>query len=408
MGNKRSPTLWFGMLIALAVISVITPVRTRQARAQGPVWDLAINTVEVIGFEEDGRVAVLFVEVANLGLEDVPPSTLAVYVEGAEEIIAFMPIEALGPESTQGVEVWLELPEGWGGTERSFAAEADANNDIQEDFEDNNFASTGPVEIPGAIEPPPQPEPTEPRDEPAPMPGPEPQPYSGGVPLRLLVLLLIGGGLGGVAAIAATLTIRHTIKIRRRKEWQQKAKKEKVPDTCQPPQHYCEVETEIELKMLNVTEIDLAVTDARTGNRKTKKVKGNIPRILNQATRVRLKHETPEQLGQWINELASETAGEAAALVYQQASVCHLSMGIHLEGIEVTSTFRLYRCVKKGQSSQWKQIDLWKDKRKEQRDEPLAMFNSIGPEDTTLNKQIADGLKEPFRKFIADYQVTIT
>jgi hypothetical protein len=408
MRNKRSPIALSGAMIVLAAISVILPVGLRPAQAQGPYWDLVINSVEVVGFEEEGRIAVLFVEVANRGLEDVPPSTLAVYVEGAEDIIAFVPVEALGPESAQGVEVRLELPENWGGTERAFAAEADVYNDVQEDFEDNNFASTGPVEIPGREEPPPEPtEPQEePRPEPTPVPGPEP--YTGGSPSRLLVLLLIGGGLGGMAAVAAALTIRYTIRIRRRKEWQQKAKTEKVPDTCQPPQYYCEVETEIELKMLNVTEVDLAVTDAGTGSRKTKKVRGDIPKILNRATRVRLKHETPEQLGHWINELASGTAGEAAALVYQQSTVCHLSMGIHLEGIEVTSTFRLYRCVRKGKSGQWKKIDLWKDRRKEQRDEPLAMFNSISPDDTTLERQIADGLKEPFRKFIADYQVTIT
>jgi len=144
MGHKRSLTLWFGILIAVAIISVITPAGIRRANAQGPYWDLVVNTVEVIGFEEEGRVAVLFVEVANLGLEDVPPSTLAVYVEGAEDIIAFVPIDALGPERAQEVEVRLELPEDWGGSERSFAAEADVHNEIQEDFEDNNFASSGP------------------------------------------------------------------------------------------------------------------------------------------------------------------------------------------------------------------------------------------------------------------------
>ena len=133
--------LAFAPLVALAAMPV--------AQDEFPP-DLAVLSADEWDFEEDGRVLVLYVEVANLGAAGSPESVVRVFAW--EEFDAGVP--PLGYEERTVVEVWLPIPLELAGTTQEFYLEVDPDGRVPDYEPDNNGYTTPPITLPGQQEKP--------------------------------------------------------------------------------------------------------------------------------------------------------------------------------------------------------------------------------------------------------------
>lgn len=215
------------------------PEPTPPSIQEGP--DLAIFSSDY-WFEDDGRVLVLFVEIANQG-NTVAPETL-VYVRDIDHdwLHEYRSVQASDPDETIPVEIWLDIPEELHGTTHTFRVEVDPEDSVREIDEENNEAMI-PIEEP-------------PEDE-----------------LPLLEVVVTLGAIGGII-----FTIRRIIEIRHRNEWQEKAKEEEPPETCQHCDRYCrKIELELEPALRKITYLSFgAYAPVSREQSKERQVKGEL------------------------------------------------------------------------------------------------------------------------------------
>ncbi|MFZ2071781.1 MAG: CARDB domain-containing protein [Halobacteriota archaeon] len=125
---------------------ILSPVVTpRPAPEEGP--DLIISSADH-WFEDDDRVLVLLVEIANQG-NTWAPGTM-VYAGDPDYGLPgrTSPVPGLDPDETTTVEVWIEIPEEERGRTHTLLVEVDPEAHITELDEENNIARTPEIFIP--------------------------------------------------------------------------------------------------------------------------------------------------------------------------------------------------------------------------------------------------------------------
>jgi hypothetical protein len=112
--------------------------------------DLTVVSADEWSFEEDGRVLVLFVEVANFGGTSSPETVVRVFAW--EEFEGGVP--SLQPEESAWVEVFMPIPPELAGTTQEFELVVDPDEQIVDFERENNGYLTPPIELPGLPEEP--------------------------------------------------------------------------------------------------------------------------------------------------------------------------------------------------------------------------------------------------------------
>ena len=80
-----------------------------------------------------------------------------------------------------------------------------------------------------------------------------------------------------------------------------------------------------------------------------------------------------------------------------------LAVSAHLEGIEVTSTFTLYRCVGTPPRTSWKKIARWEVRKQQERDDLVIMLPGKSREDTSLSILLPSEIFPQLRDYIERY-----
>ncbi len=338
--------------------------------------DLTISSADY-WFEDDGRVLVLFVEIANQG-NAVAPETL-VYAGGVEHdwLYEYSSVQALDHDEAIPVEIWLDIPEELRGTTRTFRVEVDPEDAVREIDEENNEAMIPRIPLP-LLEEAPIEEP--PEDE-----------------LPLLEVFVTLGVVGGII-----FTIRRTIKIRHRNEWQEKAKEEEPPETCQPCTRYCR-KTELELKpaLRKITHLSFGASVPVSGAQgKERQVKGELVDGLNKAVMAHRRGEKPEKLQEQVAPLAHTLLQQIREWLRGESAPRDVFVTGHLEGGKVTCQFFLYHCKRRGTVNVWEEEAKWKATVKDERDEFVGILKGMEPSKLGIPEQAAPGLTRLLIQFI--------
>lgn len=327
--------------------------------------DLSILSADY-WFEDDGKVLVLFVEIANKG-NTVAPATL-VYIRDIEHdwLYEYSSVQATDPDETIPVEIWLDIPEELRGTTRTFRVEVDPEDAVREMDEGNNEAEI-PIKVPLNSE------------------------------LPLLRVFVTLGAIGGIV-----FTFRRIIEIRSRNKWQEKAKEGEPPETCQVYTHYCrKVELKLEPALRKITHLSFGGYTPVSGEQsKERQVKGELVDGLNKAVIAYRRRDNPEKLQEQVAPLAHTLLKLIMEWLRGESAPRDIFVTGHLEGSKVTCQFMLYHCKRKGTVNVWEEIAKWKAKIKDEHDEFLGTLRDMEPTEQGIAEQEASDLTRLLIQFI--------
>ncbi len=410
MCRLRTPICW---LIILTLAALLTPIPARAQQPTGP--DLAAEeiAIEALPPESGGVFVIITVRVVNLGAVATSPTDVeaGLAMESSPQARTRADLPRLAPGEEFIANLRLEVLPHWAGRELIFFAEADPDRRINDVRRQNNVIFSEPVLIP-------EPEGTgddtqPPTEEPPPEPtGEEPPPAqpievdtrpANRRSLALLVALIGAAGAVGMGALA--LIVRSAALGAERRAWQARAREEPPPDSCPPPQRYCQVEHEVDLKPMRITAISLETREPEVGTvRRRDFLQGALPEALQAAIAARRsRREHPQQIEARITALAHDLAGALSRFVRSERGPCDVEVRAHLEGIEVTSTFTLYRCQARGGKRGWKQVAQWSARKQQQRDDSILTLLALDPAMTSLERRLEDTLVGLLSQFVVRY-----
>lgn len=349
-----------------------------------PAPDLLIRSLTVDGFEEGSLIVILGADIVNRGGAESPETEVLVANEIDPTLQARGVVEPLLPGGETYIQVALELPDAWRGAQVRFFAQIDPDNRVDEADEGNNFTISSLIDLPAEGGPP--------SEEGAATNG---------------SLLLLGGiaAVVGLAVMgAAALVIRNTVRSGQRRRWEQQAQEGKPPESCTLPQHYVEVENEVEIRRMKVSQVDLVSSAVGSQQpRRRHSLKGRLADEMDAAIRARRLREHPERLTVRVETLAMNLAPALADFVRREADPCDLLVSVHLEGIEVTSTFTLYRCVTRGGQNRWRKTASWKVHKQQARDDAVIYLTGLDPKDAAIPQWLPGVIAGPLREYIERY-----
>lgn len=294
---------------------------------------------------EEGEGAVLIgLDVVNQGTTVASASLVRVMADGWAT--TEQTVRALAVDSSSSVTCRMEILGEHRGNTHQFEVSLDPDRIIVELDETNNIESTSSVPI-GRWRPP--------------------------LWASLAVVVLV---LGGIA-----FTILRGGRIRRRKEWQKKAKEGELPESCEPCTRTCrKIQTELETPDRSIMRLALRTTDSESGAmRGTTNVKGKGVDRLNETLDARRRGEAPEALEARVAPLSDALLGEILKWLRRQTGLLDISIVAYLEGGRVTCEFTLYHCKRKGRDTFWDEEDKWTAVVKDERDEPIGTLRLIDP-----------------------------
>jgi CARDB len=360
--------------VAVSPAGQPTEPPTAEPTAPSTGVDLAVTGLTLRGVRRGSVIADLTVDIANQGDADAPATTLVVYDQAQPDVRVQVTVEPLAAGSARSIQVSLEGPDDWANTARDFIALIDPDNSLGEaDSGNNRFTASGIVLNIGA---PQQPNPPTPgSNPPANVPSTDPLP-----------IVLGALGLLAVAAAGGTgLVLRNQTTIRDRKQLQKQAQQGQPPDHCTPPGRYVEVETELDLKLLKVSEVHIDLFEPRSRNTiRTETIKDKVPADLNAAIRGVWLREPDQRLDERMSVLTKGLSRAIEQAAYREKEVLDVRVTAHLEGLELTSTFTLYNCRKQGADGVWKKAGSWEVKKTQQRDDTLFGLEQLDTQATSM------------------------
>lgn len=328
-----------------------------------------VFTSETYGNE--GRQLVVQARVRNLG-----PGRSTVTVVRARSLDAVWhgqeDVSGLDRGESEEVSIELEISEDVADQTHRFLITVDPEDDIEEEDEGNNSASRE-VRVPAL----------------------PPDDDDGPLTLTLVLAIAAGVTIGGTVTIAGvTFTVRHTIKVRRRKRWQKEAKEDELPDTCKPCTHHCrKIQIELKLARRAITHLTLVAHDPASGKRTREgQVGGEAVEGLNEALKARRQREEREQVQRLVEPVASTLSQQIGEWLGDQAAPRDVSVAAHLKGGEVTFKFILYHC---STDNTWEKKDEWEKKFEDERDETVTTLRGLDP-----TKPAAPELTQRLMEFI--------
>jgi hypothetical protein len=207
-----------------------------------------------------------------------------------------------------------------------------------------------------------------------------------------------------IVAAGAALTIRSRIKIRRRREWQEKAEEEEPAKPCQPCTRYCRVSgMEVELALRKITHLTLVAQDPDSGEKSgEKEVKGQVVDHLNEAVGAHRRRPEPDKLQRLMRPVAGTLLQDIAEWLRPGPVPRDISVAAHLAGGKVTIQFVLYHCRRKGNLTTWEPEDKWKATVKDKRDEPVATLRRLDPAEPGVPERVLPELTQRLMRFVEE------
>ena len=97
----------------------------------------------------------------------------------------------------------------------------------------------------------------------------------------------------------------------------------------------------------------------------------------------------------------SASLGEAVAYIVQnERSSCDVAISAHLEGIEVSQTYTLYRCRGQGRAAGWERVTHWEVSRQAARDDVFAVAAGLNPLDSMRLGRLGSEFQPHVRRYI--------
>ncbi len=341
-----------GLEGGFTVVCPTEPQRQPDLVIRGVGWKIA----------ENGRVLVINADIRNSGDDISPTTVLQARAPGWEA-------DTLVPELNAGesarVRIELQISEELRQRSHRFEVIVDPENNIAEWREDNNRKV---MEVQPTAPPP-------------------------RFPWSLLILIV---------AVLASLTISRTFKVRRRKEWQTKAKEEQPPETCQPCARHCrKIELELEPALRKIAHLTLGASDTDSVKQsKKREVKGKVVDGLNRAVEALHRGEKPEKLKKDVALIAKALLLYIKEWLAGEPATRDVSISGHLEGDKVTCQFVLYHCRRRGTVGVWEEEDRWKATTKDKCEEPVGTLRSLNPAEPQMPERLAPELARMMMQFI--------
>lgn len=322
----------------------------------------------------DDRLLVITAWVENTGDAGSPETALHVESRTARWWSAEATVPELGSRRGTRITVELEIPEEMHGQVHLFRAQVDPRGELVEQNEDNNWHD---IEIEIMV-----PETAE----------------EGEDRTALLVITVV---VGAIAVISITLTVRHSISVRRHREWQEKSKEEEPPETCQECTYYCrKIEIELKPALRKIAHLNITARDTGSGEQiKEMRVQGEIVDRLNGVVAARRRGVKPEKLQEQISPLASTLMQQIIEWLRGEESSRDISIAGHLQGGKVTCQFILYHCKRRGTTNVWEEEDKWKATLEEKRDEPVGLLHAL----YSAEPNTAERLKPELVRFLTQF-----
>ena len=334
------------------ICPALEPERQPDLALLEPDWEIV----------EEDRLLLIVAQVENVGDARAPRAIVQVASQVAE-----WTTETIIPELDSGdsfeILFELEIPDELQRRSQVFRVRVDPDDTIAEWRDDNNWQDVE-VWVPEELEP---------EEREADL-----------VPFILIVVV--------VAAITGTtLTVRRSIKVRRRKEWHDKAKEEEPPETCQPCTRCCrKIELKLEPALHKIAHLSLSAYDPVSGEKsKERQVRGESVDELNNLIRTRRQREEPRQLQKQVATVAGALLLQIMEWLRSESASRDVSIVGHLEGGKVTFQFILYHCKRRGTVNIWEEEDKWKETVKDERDEPVGILRSLDPVEPEVPEWLA-------------------
>ena len=306
--------------------------------------------------QPDGRMLTAFIHVKNIGNEPSPPTVLRVSAPSIGQSTE-IPIPQLEPD--QGTQGMAQLPVPAVRRSRGITVVAivDPENQMEEWNKGNNQLISE-IQIPVYR-----------------MDQDTGKPDNDEGWKRLLPL--IGGGVLLLLLFCTSYSMIQ--KGRRRKEWQTKAREKELPDECTPCTYYCrKIETQCKPALQKVVHLDLHLSGSRSRETiQEVKMTGPLVKDLNRIIFKRRLAVKEEKLKTMVFSLAERLLGKIINFLGDRSIAQNISLSAHLEGSEITFSFILFHCKRKGSTTVWKKVDEWKRTFKDETDEPIAVLNDL-------------------------------
>jgi len=210
--------------------------------------------------------------------------------------------------------------------------------------------------------------------------------------ILVIALTVTIGAAVGLAGV--TLTVRHTIKVRRRKDWQEQAEEDEPPETCKPCTRYCrKIQIELKLARRAITHLTLVAHGPVSGEgTREGQVRGEVVEGLNEALRAHRRREEREQVQRLVEPVAKTLSQQLVEWLGPEAAPRDVSVAAHLKGGAVTFKFILYHC---STDNVWEKEDEWEEKFEDERDETVTTVRGLDP-----TKRVAPELTQQLMQFI--------
>lgn len=325
---------------------------------------------EIVG--ED--LLVITAQVENVGEVRAPEAIVYAESRRANRWAAGAIVPALDSDDNAEVLMELSIPDELRGMSHSFLVIIDPKNEIAELRVDNNQ-----------------------QDVEAWIPAEEPS----FEPPDLLLPAVVTAGVV-VAAITLTITIRRSGSIRRHKKYQEDAKEEEPPETCQPCTRHCR-KIELELKPARRKITHLSLRTIKTGSGEPSKegeFPDNIVDRLNKVVRARQQGKETVRLQGQIASLADIMLKYIMKWLPGESAPQDVAVSGRLEGGKVTCQFILYHCKRRGNTNIWEEEEKWKAIVEDKRDEPVGVLGGLNPAEPEIPERLASELTELLMQFI--------
>lgn len=207
-----------------------------------------------------------------------------------------------------------------------------------------------------------------------------------------IVAIIIFGGI--------IFRIRRTMKMWYRRGWQQNAKDEEPPETCQLCTRHCR-KIELEPVQRKITHLTLgagATVSSKQGGER--QVKGEIVEELNRAVSASRLGEKQERIQEVVAPLARELLQRIEEWLGGEPAPNDVPIFGHLQGGRVTCQFILYHCRRKGIVDVWEEEDKWQATINDERDEHVGSLRGRDLAGPGVTERMAPEMTKLIMQFI--------
>ena len=327
---------------------------------------------------EEGHILLISALVANIG--NAPsPEVIIRAVSQAPRWIIENTVQELNIDDRVQILFELEISDRLRGRSFHFALIVDPENDIYEMREDNNQQAIRVRILPQS--------PKQRRHSTPILPN-----QWSFIWIAIIIIILV----------ITILTIRRTLNIPLRREWQEKAKEEEPPEVCQPCNYYCrKIKLEHKSVLHKITHFNLkAYNPLLRAQTNEMLIKGKIVDGLNKVLIANRRGEKYETLYEYVSPISYMLLQQIVEWLSSEKTARNVSIIGHLEGGKVKCKFILYHCKRKDKKNTWKEENKWMATIKDESNEPVGSLLGLVSTKPKMHKRMEQQLIRLILHFI--------